>query len=513
MDTLLRFTLVLGSCLIFFISMPGASAPWLTWVCLVPVGLAIDSQSPARSAFLMWLTVTIWWMTALIALLHALSDFVGLNFSVAALLFFSFCSFMALPYALIGWFAAKSEWMEKKWGLLRISSFHTLVVCLFPSPIPAELAHSLYSSPTFLQFIDITGLSALIFLVSLVNWGFIKIISTYHRSCILDKSSLLGICLLLAATHTYGVWKIDAVNEEIRSNDKRLSIALVQPNLSKSDEIDQLLSMTARAIRDNPQLDLIVWPEMPISFSYIENLEDKKRIDQLMRLIKKPILINSSFVYPDASKGQKQEKQYYNVVHLLNSRGEEAGRHLKQVLVPFFEYLPLRETLPFISDFFPGSFNYISGEKHTILALNKHTHLIPLICYETIFSGVVNTATKSGGDIFINITNDIWLGDSRGSQHHLAVGMFRAIEHRKSWIRVANSGISAAVSPAGEINVNSVMPLFSKGIRLVEADLNKNKTFYSRYGEWFLCVIGFLFFFSVWTSRPKVLLPTHAENS
>ena len=63
----------------------------------------------------------------------------------------------------------------------------------------------------------------------------------------------------------------------------------------------------------------------------------------------------------------------------------------------------------------------------------------------------------------INITNDAWFGKTIGPYQHLALAKIKAVEFGLPLARVANTGISAYVSPYGEIIGR--IPLDIKGVK------------------------------------------------
>ena len=76
-------------------------------------------------------------------------------------------------------------------------------------------------------------------------------------------------------------------------------------------------------------------------------------------------------------------------------------------------------------------------------------NLLPLICYEIIYSG--RLSKDKNFDFIINISEDGWFGGSIGPKQHFAHSIFRSIENGKYIIRSANNGISGIINPMGVV--------------------------------------------------------------
>ena len=85
-------------------------------------------------------------------------------------------------------------------------------------------------------------------------------------------------------------------------------------------------------------------------------------------------------------------------------------------------------------------------------------------------------------EMLLQITNDAWFGINAGPQQHLAQARLRAIEQGLPMIRVANTGVSAVIDPAGRIVAD--VPLGRAGFRDLPLPYPLAPTLYSRTGDW-----------------------------
>ena len=90
---------------------------------------------------------------------------------------------------------------------------------------------------------------------------------------------------------------------------------------------------------------------------------------------------------------------------------------------------------------------------------------------------------KNNADLLINITNDAWYGRSSAPYQHFSMGVFRAVENRRSLIRSANTGISGFIDPTGRITDQT--DIFKEAAITHSVPLMSPKTIYTRFGDWF----------------------------
>ncbi len=121
----------------------------------------------------------------------------------------------------------------------------------------------------------------------------------------------------------------------------------------------------------------------------------------------------------------------------------------KEILVPFGEFLPLRNYFKFMENI-TGNIDFISGQNNRLIN-NSDINILPIICYEIIFNKILKGINKNKIDILINITNDSWFGDKIGPYQHFYHSRMRALISNQFLIRVSNNGISAIIDNNGKI--------------------------------------------------------------
>ncbi len=110
-----------------------------------------------------------------------------------------------------------------------------------------------------------------------------------------------------------------------------------------------------------------------------------------------------------------------------------------------------------------------------------------VICFEDTIPQVIGRFFRGSDqahqpDFLVNLSNDGWYPDSSELDMHLAIGVFRTIEHRVPLARAVNTGLSSLVDGNGEIRER--LPKSVEDILIVTIPLDDRTSWYSRWGDW-----------------------------
>ena len=154
--------------------------------------------------------------------------------------------------------------------------------------------------------------------------------------------------------------------------------------------------------------------------------------------------------------------------------------YAKVHLVPYGEYVPPGFAWFFglvnipMSNFSPGP----PGQKPLAIGGQR---IMPNICYEDIFGEEILDGLPEA-TLLINLSNTAWFGDSLAQPQHLQIARLRALETGRPVLRATNTGMTAAISPDGEVT-DKLKPFVTDALT-VSVRGYTGITPYSRIGNW-----------------------------
>ncbi|MGC1944731.1 MAG: apolipoprotein N-acyltransferase [Candidatus Acidiferrales bacterium] len=289
---------------------------------------------------------------------------------------------------------------------------------------------------------------------------------------------------------------------------------LVQTNFPQSEhyradwmqlhagELDQLAEISIEAAKKNP--GLIVWPEVPAPFS----LQDPPFAARMIRIAKESgseFLVGVVDWQKNAPGSGQNQWSAYNSAVLLDASGRRTYAYYKVHLVPFGEYVPLRQWLTFAGRLTADISDFTAGTQYAVGHADRPFGTF--ICYEAIFPNEIRRFAANGAELLINISNDGWFGRSAAPAQHLMMARVRAIESRRWLLRDTNNGYTVAVDPYGRVVAS--LPTDIRGELEAPYDFRADITPYVRFGDWlcWLCVVASIcILFLALTRRKEIAL-------
>jgi len=227
----------------------------------------------------------------------------------------------------------------------------------------------------------------------------------------------------------------------------------------------------------------VVWPETAIPY-FIAN-DGARRQLIAAATPKGGALISGALRGIDKTESTPQ--QIFNSLHGFDHEGRVVATYDKAHLVPFGEYMPLRNILA-IEKLTYGKTDFTAGPGPRSLTVPGLPSFSALICYESIFPAAVTEPGNRPG-FLLNITNDAWFGISSGPYQHFASARLRAVEQGLPLVRSANTGISAVVDAQGRVTARLGLAL--EGV--LDAGLPRAldaPTPYARWGDLWLLALA-----------------------
>ena len=249
----------------------------------------------------------------------------------------------------------------------------------------------------------------------------------------------------------------------------------------------ELLSMAPVLSRER-KVDLIVWPEIPLPL-YDSDPDFRKLISS--------IASRSDAALVTGAVARGQHKAPLNSAMLVAPDGSIQARYDKVNLVPFGEFVPwpfaaiTNKVSTEAGDFEPGT---------EVIVPQLGAHKVgTFICYETVFPGYVRQFADKGAEVLLNISNDSWFGRTPARYQHLLIARMRAAENRRWLLRVTNNGVTAAIDPAGRVRRSTEE--FQEVVARMPFGWAKEKTLYTRLGDWFVALCAASVVLAWWTRR------------
>ena len=484
------------SALLYALSFPKFSVFFLGFFFLIPLLYLLDKEKNRESlekqqkrrkqrgflpffifAFISYLIILYWIPRVMIR-------YGGLSKGLSIVSLIILAAFLSLFHGFAGIFIKKASlfmvpfiWVCK--DLVIENIFGGFPWCL--------VGYSQYKNIYFIQVAEIGGIHLVTFILigfnTLLYWLMRNI---RHR----DNRKRIIAALLVSLSCVYSVGYYLYQSSVYRTAPLKTHRAgIIQPN-TNNDPIsrEEKLRILNRLFTGSQGLakqgaEFIIWPEHTVSIYPLQNPRDYNRFSWF---VKSNVPLLAGFT------DFRANREIYNSAILFGKEGVE--KYDKVHLTPFGEYVLFREILFFVKRITDEIADFTAGADVRNLTIHGHSISTP-ICYEIIFPGLVREFVSKGGELVVTISNDSWFGNTSAPYQHLSMAVFRCIENRRYLLRSTTNGISALVSPGGEILYQS--PYNTADRFMGSFKYIKQKTFFTCCGYLFpyFCLLAVLAYF------------------
>lgn len=380
-----------------------------------------------------------------------------------------------------------------------------------------NLGNAFADYPKWIQWYEFTGTFGGTLWVWIVNalWFKSYINYTETKTKALITSASIWTVIIVGVPILLSVWRY--YTYELPTD--TIEAVVLQPNIdpyhekynTTNDRVETLLESLA-VPQLTEQTNVLVTPETVLAESYGVDLTKFERSPEYFRakqfVYKYPNLnyllgfqfyqkhSSEATILPTSNKyNDHLWIDYFNSAAHISNNSDYDVYH-KSKLVVGVENFPYQSVLkPVIGDAMLDLGGTVAmkttQEERSVFQLKNTPYSIaPIICYESVYGEFVTGYVRAGAHVLAIMTNDAWWGNTQGHKQHLSYARLRAIETRRSIARSANTGISAFLTPKGDIV--ATLPYDTQGALKAQLPVHSGQTFYVRYGDYIARISMFL---------------------
>lgn len=505
---------------------------WLSvfaFVSLVPLVIALVRRCEAgKKPFSSYKTIFLWSLVFYIIIYHWFwylwpMDFLGVEKPMALVItivcHLGLSLLQSVGTAFVGpLFCAAYKKGKMKFAALIFASAWTLLEyaqSLTWAGVPwARLALSQTAFPAAVQSASLLGSLFIGSIIAIVN-GFaatavIFFVREGYRSKAFLRCSAFALTIILLNLG-YGFFALGIHNEK---SGEEVRVNVIQGNIGSGDkwadnsDINSLrvYEKITREAHAQSNADIVLWPETVLVNAVKGSSYYRGRITSLARETGSVIFVGAF----DSTENEYGDYKEYNAVIAFFPDGSvEESSYKKRHLVPFGEYMPMRnileKLLPFMTELNMLADDLTPGESAEIIETG-YGKAGRLICFDSIYAALARDSVAQGAEYILLSTNDSWYRDSASAYQHNAHAILRAVENRRYIARSASTGISSVISSEGK--TTDMLPPLVDGYICASIYTNTQRTLYSYVGDVIVlpCAVILMFFmiFDLYEKKKRI---------
>ena len=253
--------------------------------------------------------------------------------------------------------------------------------------------------------------------------------------------------------------------------------------------LEILTRLSTEALQHDPVI--VIWSETSFvpGIDWHTRFRDDPRRFELVRELREyldrqsvPFVVGNDDGQLERTRDGERRVDYNAAI--LFERGDIVATYRKVHLVPFTESFPFKAQLPRIYDWLKAADTHFweQGTEHTVFEADGVRFSTP-ICFEDTFGDLNRRYVQAGAQVLVNMTNDSWSFSVPAEVQHMMMGVFRAVENRRSMVRSTNGGMTVTIDPNGRL-IDTLEPFTADYLISTVPVVEGGKTLYTRFGDW-----------------------------
>ncbi|WP_203566472.1 apolipoprotein N-acyltransferase [Aestuariimicrobium ganziense] len=304
----------------------------------------------------------------------------------------------------------------------------------------------------YLPWLSVAGVS---FLVALVAALLVMVAERdSRRQVVLATAGVVTVAGLGA-----GLWAVPLPNDE----GDTVAVGMVQGNVDgtagsqamgyarsvTNNHLSETITLMARARTGlDPMPTFVLWPENSTDIDPTHDAETAALVGDALRIADRPILMGIAARGP--GPGQRQTTGLW-----WDPEQGVGARYDKRNLVPFGEYIPLRDLLlPLLPILEQVGSQGVPGTRPGVLPVNVDGRALVLgdvICFELAYDGTVYDTVRGGAQLVLVQSNNATYTGTGQPRQQFQITRVRAIELRREVVVATTSSFSGSIDPKGRV--------------------------------------------------------------
>jgi apolipoprotein N-acyltransferase len=344
-------------------------------------------------------------------------------------------------------------------------------------PIPFHWGSLLYDWPVGIQIADLTGIWGVTFFAVFVNASLAVLLESQAR--LRQRLSILfsGFSIVLWIL-TYGTVRVNSYplpTKDPGVSDYYAVGAIQQVGWLEADRswtyrqerYQDLRRLSQDAVNQGARL--VIWSEGSMRAQFAGTALETTILTPMKSILLSNggLLLGAAQPDPETIHLPLMKQKFFNSALLYQAEGDFLDQFGKQWIFPYFESIRYRPS--------PKGYRPLAG--------SNLGNIGAMVCLESVLPEPSRQLVQQGADFLVAISDDSWFGNSNWPLLHANLSIFRAIENRRSFVFVNNTGGNVVVDPSGKIQKAGV--IFQPDAVVGLVGLRQEKTLFTRLGDWF----------------------------